>query len=103
MTRVISWTKSRAIAQLFASEGNGSCIAGGDHVLGGGFIHILHGSVVGVDVEQTLQKLKKELIQSDEGDELRVAKREREVLLLRGVVITPVRRKGRVFEWMAIA
>ena len=98
IARVMSWTRSRSVAAHFAAQGD----ARANNTRGGrGFIHILHGDIGGVDVGNVLAglKTKGELIPSGVSDELMVAKREKEVLLLRGAVLTPVRRRGRVFEW----
>ncbi len=51
--RITSWTKSRKIAEKFASEGKGYSIVP-EFTLGTGFIHIIRGRKECVDVENAL-------------------------------------------------
>jgi hypothetical protein len=52
---------------------------------------------VGIDVEKQLSRIK--IIKSPDSDELLVAKREKEVLLMPGAILQPMKRKERVFFW----
>ena len=98
MPRITSWTTSRTIAETFANEAKDQEIVPG--LKGGdGFIHIIK-KAKGVDVYKQLQKLNLKKM-NDGTDELLVAKREKEILLLPGTTLIPVKRRGRVFEWKA--
>ena len=72
---------------MFASEGRGK-----------GYVHVLKPPSVCVDVEKALAKTKV-VAGIGGGDEMLVAKREKEVLLLPGMRLVPVRRRGHVLEW----
>jgi hypothetical protein len=96
--RPMSWTQKRSLANLFANEAKGHEIQPGVR-LGTGFIHQIRPPVRGFDVFKQLLKLP--LVRLPGSDELRVAKREREVLLTQGTVLIPVKRSGRIFTWSA--
>jgi len=94
--RIMSWTKSKQIAIQFAEQDKAT--GKNRPIKGGGYIHILQPPLYAVDVLTEL--LKTELISFNDGtNELSVAKREKEFLLLPGTILTPVKRKGRIFHW----
>jgi hypothetical protein len=97
--RIMSWTSSRKIANTFAKKFKGNKVVPG-FALGDGYIHVIYPPTVGVDVYASLQKMK--LISLGHSDELLVAKREKEFLLLPKMVLVPIKRRGRVFEWKLI-
>jgi hypothetical protein len=101
VTRTMSWTTSRKIAETFAKAKHlpqPGQAPESMYSLGSGFVHVLLGGGVGVDVLDAVRRAS--LVKTDDGnDELKVARREKEVLLPVGTVLVPVSRQGRVFQW----
>jgi hypothetical protein len=96
LSRPLSFTKSKRIAKRFAGAGKGEKLIRG-YTYDEGYIHVIKPYSVGIDVEKQLSRIK--IIKSPDSDELLVAKREKEVLLMPGAILQPMKRKERVFFW----
>ncbi len=96
--RIMPFTKTRKIAEKFASEAKGYKTDEG-YTFGEGFIHIIKSTagLKGVDVESEVAKVYKKI--SNESDERLVSKREKEVLIIPGTTLKHVSKEGRVYTW----
>ncbi len=95
VTRIMPFTKDKKIAKVFASEAKGYKLNQG-YTFDDGYIHIIESGAKGVDVAKEVLK---DHIKLPDSDEVVVAKREKEVLIVPGTILIPVRRVGREFIW----
>jgi hypothetical protein len=97
----LSWTKSLAVARTFADEAVGLQMFENGQKLAKGFVHVIkQAHVCGVDVHAALLRERRYVPCTEYGhDELAVAKREQEVLLVPGTKLVPVRRRLHTLEW----
>lgn len=93
---ITSFTTKKSSAERFASEASGFQLTK-TIIMDEGYLHIIEPPSIGVDVYAELQKQK--LMKLPETDELLVAKREKEILLLEGTVLIPKSRSKRTFYW----
>ncbi len=96
--RIMPFTKTRKIAEQFASEAKGYKMEAG-YTFADGFIHVIKpaSGLKGVDVAPEVAKVYKKI--SNESDERQVSKREKEVLIIPGTTLRPVSKEGRVYTW----
>ncbi len=98
VTRIMPFTKSKAIAERFATEAKGYKMEQG-YTFGDGYIHAIKNKegLKGVDVAKEVAKQYKRV--SSNSDEKQVSKEEKEVLITPGTTLKPVKREGRIFTW----
>ncbi len=95
VTRIMPFTKDKKIAKVFASEAKGYKLNQG-YTFDDGYVHIIESGAKGVDIAKEVLK---DHIKLPGSDEVVVAKREKEILIVPGTVLIPVRRTKREFYW----
>lgn len=95
VTRIMPFTKDKAIAKVFASEAKGYKMNQG-YTFDNGYIHIIESGVKGVDVAKEVAK---DHIKLPDSDEVAVSRKEKEILIVPGTILVPVKRTKREFTW----
>lgn len=98
VTRIMPFTKSKAIAERFATEAKGYKMEQG-YTFDNGYIHVIKATegLKGVDVAKEVAKQYKSV--SSNSNEKTVSKQEKEVLIVPGTTLRPAKRDGRIFTW----
>lgn len=102
VTRIMPFTKSKAIAEQFATEAKGYKMEQG-YTFGDGYIHVIKATegLKGVDVAKEVDKQYKSV--SSNSNEKIVSKKEKEVLIIPGTSLRPVSKEGRIFTWEIVS